>query len=91
MAQAPKVEGTSSGQSLLTDGLGILEAEMIGTTPPMYLRNDGTFRTESTVPVMYRLMKKKDGTTVLQGAYQFWGGDGCCGHEWREIPTEWEE
>lgn len=64
---------------------------MVATTPPMYPKNDGTYRTESTVPVVYRLMKKKDGSTVLQGAYQFWDCDGYGGHEWRDIPTESEE
>jgi len=64
---------------------------MVATTPPMYPKNDGTYRTESAVPVVYRLMKKKDGRTVLQCAYQFWDSDGCCEHEWRDIPTEAEE
>lgn len=50
-----------------------------------------TYRTESNTPVMYRLLQKKDGTIVLQGAYQFWDSDGCCGHEWRDIMTEVEE
>ena len=45
---------------------------------------------ESTIPSGYRLMKKKDDTIVLQGAYH-WSEGFKDGHEWRDIPTIEEE
>ena len=48
-------------------------------------------RTESNTPIAYRLMKKRDGTLVLQGAYQWFEGFSMSGIEWRDITTEIEE
>lgn len=43
-------------------------------------------RTEYRAPAAYRLLQKKDGTLVLQGAY-YWTQGALGGHEWRDIPT----
>lgn len=43
-------------------------------------------RTEHHAPAAYRLLQKKDGTLVLQGAY-YWNQGARYGHEWRDIPT----
>jgi len=42
---------------------------------------------ESSNPTQYRLAQKKDGTLVLQGAFQWHQGDigDCIG--WKDIPT----
>ena len=46
-------------------------------------------RTVSSKAYGYRLMKKKDGELVLQGAYQ-WSSDTDSGVEWFDIRTEVE-
>lgn len=47
-------------------------------------------RTVSGKAEQYRLMKKKDGELVLQGAFQ-WSDDTGGGIEWLDIRTEIEE
>ena len=44
-------------------------------------------RTERLAPDAYRLLQKKDGTLVLQGAYYWTQGARYGGYEWRDIPT----
>ncbi len=50
----------------------------------------GAARVERAAPIAYRLMKKRDGTLVLQGCY-YWTLGPAIGFEWRDIPTEIEE
>jgi hypothetical protein len=47
-------------------------------------------RVESLDPASYRLLKKKSGELVLQGAY-FWQDGSNHGYEWRDIETEIED
>ena len=50
---------------------------------------------KSLTPASYRLFKKKDATTVLQGAFKWKGvddkGTEISGISWEDIPTEVEE
>ena len=47
-------------------------------------------RIMETVPRKYRLIKKKSGETILQGAF-YWWEDKDGGFEWLDIPTEIED
>lgn len=47
-------------------------------------------RIENSAPSAYRLMEKKDGSLVLQGAYN-WSQGMEGGHEWRDVPTVKEQ
>ena len=42
-----------------------------------------------SLPKQYRLMKKKSGELVLQGAF-YWEQGTDSGFDWRDIPTEIE-
>ena len=45
----------------------------------------------SMVPVLYRLMKKKDSSLVLQGAYRSYTYEtNAENYDWKDIPTEIE-
>lgn len=50
---------------------------------------------KSLTPSSYRLLKKKDGTTVLQGEFRWKGtdasGSAVAGISWEDIPTIVEE
>lgn len=48
-------------------------------------------KTEELAPRHYRLMKKKSGELVLQGAFYWHQGWDKAGFEWRDIHTEIEE
>lgn len=50
----------------------------------------GAARVESGTPVAYRLMRKKAGTLVLQGAYTWWQQGWGSALKWRDIPTQEE-
>jgi len=45
-----------------------------------------TIRTEESIPHAYRLVKKPDGTLVLQGSF-LWYERLNCGTSWKDIPT----
>jgi hypothetical protein len=55
---------------------------VIGTIAPC--------RARSNSPVAYRLMKKKTGELVLQGAFQWTEGLNKSGIDWEDLPTEVE-
>lgn len=62
----------------------------IGILPSNHaILNVAAMRVSSSVPSAYRLIKKLDGTLVLQGAYQ-WSQGIAGGHDWKDIPTEVE-
>lgn len=65
-----------------------MEEAKNGTT--ISVNTIGAARTEYLQPVEYRLVKKRDGTLVLRGAYK-WTEGWRSGHEWRDIPTEEEK
>ena len=46
--------------------------------------NNDAVKVEQNIPTAYRLARKKDGTIVLQGAYQ-WSQGLQGGFEWREV------
>lgn len=54
-----------------------------------------TIKMKSLAPASYRLLKKKDGTTVLQGAFKWKGtdanGNAIADISWEDIPTALEE
>lgn len=47
-------------------------------------------RIESSTPSEYRLYHKKDGSTILQGAFN-WEQGAMSGYEWKDIPEAWEQ
>lgn len=54
------------------------------------LSNPPAFITRSTSPVEYRLIKKKTGELVLQGAFRWQEGWNKSGINWEDLPTEVE-
>lgn len=83
MEQAQDKTSAAGGQPDSTVGLGIT-----GTlTGPFTMAITAPTRIEKTTPDAYRLVKKPDGTVVLQGAYMWHEGWNNYGHEWRDIPT----
>jgi len=64
----------------------VITAQMTG---PFETTTLAAARTEKTTPDAYRLVKKQDGTLVLQGEYM-WQKGRDYGHEWRDIPTVME-
>lgn len=62
----------------------LLDRVALAPTPP---RVDDLPAGLTYTPSQYRLVKKADGTLVLQGAYMWQEGSWKTGLEWRDIPT----
>ena len=62
--------------------LPIQDGTVISTIAPIKMR--------SNKPSMYRLMKKKSGELVLQGAFLWQEGCNTSGYDWEDLPTEVE-
>ena len=46
----------------------------------------GAARVKNQTAVAYRLARKKDGSIILQGCFQWQEGWDKSGHDWEEIP-----
>lgn len=76
-------KGKEPGADAIDTGRTVVDGVLTFNTQPS--------RVTETVPSAYRLMEKKDGRLVLQGAYKWTQGFATGGVEWRDQETVKED